>query len=552
MSNILASWHCQNETHLVVGISNLTATRAQSILNSGATAVIVSNDPSRTFETLPLSLQTLLSDPQLRYVNKAFEIADLTTLGRVEVAHVVDKVFVVLSNVPVENKALKQLVYQTCCRLRIPINTADSSELCSFTLLSSYKNGDFQMGVTTSGKGCRLANRIKRELINALPGNIGDICNKVGELRVSIQQEDARSLDLLKKQYEQDVGENDDDAVQTSRFNTFISEFTMSENDRRLSRSRWLAQVVEYYPLKQLSELSIEYLTGVYQKTTPTEGGVFAQTTSQVKSSSGSISLIGAGPGSLSLLTLGALNAIHTADLVLADKLVPQQVLDLIPRHTETFIARKFPGNAEAAQNELLELGLSAAKAGKAVVRLKQGDPYIFGRGGEEYLYFQQNGFTPQVLAGISSALSAQTVANIPATQRDVADQVLICTGTGRRGALPVLPDFVDTRTTVFLMSLHRIVELIPQLIDQSHWPADVPAAIIERASCPDQRVTRTTLSEVANAVEAIGSRPPGLLVVGYACEVLEKLGEGERWRVDEGYEDGFESGILDFVGGIK
>ena len=117
----------------------------------------------------------------------------------------------------------------------------------------------------------------------------------------------------------------------------------------------------------------------------------------------------------------------------------------------------------------------------------------------------------------------------------NVADQVLICTGTGRRGTLPNLPEFIKSRTTVFLMALHRVVDLILKLIDDKNWDPNLPAAIIERASCPDQRIVRTTLSNVAQAVEACGSRPPGLLVTGYACEVITKPNTDEKWVIEEG-----------------
>jgi uroporphyrin-III C-methyltransferase len=279
----------------------------------------------------------------------------------------------------------------------------------------------------------------------------------------------------------------------------------------------------------------------------------------------GRIILAGSGPGHPDLLTRATHKAILTADLILADKLVPSGVLDLIPRRTPVHIARKFPGNAERAQEELLELGLAGLKAGKTVLRLKQGDPYIYGRGGEEFKYFRKEGYGSviSVLPGITSALSAPLFAGIPATQRGVSDQVLICTGTGRKGKPTVPPEYVDTRTVVFLMALHRITGLVADLtswesedaklldengqVDRGRrlWPRDTPCAVVERASCPDQRVIRTTLEFVGAAVEGEGSRPPGLLVLGKACEVFNKGDVGRKWVVEEGFK-GFEdfSGI--------
>lgn len=572
MVNILASLNCSDEVHLLVGVSTSTYPRVQSIIANDAKPILITN---KNDTELSSHLQKLVADDELVVLNREVDVSrDLFTLGRSQVGRIVDRVFV---NLPGSQASLKQKIFNVCQSNRIPVNTTESPELSTFTVLSTYSDGDFQLGITTSGKGCKLANRIKREIVNKLPQDLGKICDNVGELRLRIQEEDTLELEnKYREEFDQlMLGEHEEDSVQSSRFNSFISEYNMSETEKKLQRSRWLNQVVEYYPFSKLASLKIGDLTSQYSSasastssagkqtnpseeqnssqsnpnpfnansnTDPTSTTTTSTTSSETSSNKkkGSISLVGAGPGSLSLLTLGALHEITTADLVLADKLVPQQVIDLIPSKTEKFIARKFPGNAEAAQDELLALGLKALEEGKKVVRLKQGDPYIFGRGGEEVLFFEKHGFEPVVLPGITSALSAAVNSKIPATQRDVADQVLICTGTGRRGVLPNIPEFVKTRTTVFLMSLHRIEDLVNNLLDKSYDP-ELPACIVERSSCPDQRVTRTKLKYLAEAVEEIGSRPPGLLIVGYACEVLTKPYDdsGKKWFVEEGYQSG-------------
>lgn len=571
--SILTSLNCQDEVHLFVGVSGLTHSRVQSVLSNKAHPIIITHDPN---VSIPTNLKKLVHENKIPLYERQFDLeTDLLTLGRSKVGKIVDRLYVNLSS---NYSIFKQQIFEKCQIYRIPINTTESSDLSTFTLLSSYSDGDFQFGVTTSGKGCKLANRIKREIVSQLPKDLGKVCTTVGGIRQRIKEEDRVKLaELYKNDYEEfldlESGEHEEDSVQNSRFNTFISEFNMTEAQKKLQRSRWLSQVVEYYPFSKLASLSIDDLSTAYhnsndnEQTNNNQGATLSQSIpkdfsgssnepnpvvsdtaskTNLETKKGSISLVGAGPGSVSLLTLGALSEINIADIVLADKLVPQQVLDLIPSKTEKFIARKFPGNAEAAQEELLQMGINALREGKKVVRLKQGDPYIFGRGGEEYKYFEEQGFTPVVLPGITSALSSTVNSKIPATQRDVADQVLICTGTGRRGVLPNLPEFVKSRTTVFLMALHRISDLVPELIAKG-WDPKVPATIVERSSCPDQRITRTRLEDLVDAVEAIGSRPPGLLVVGYACEVLNKP-LTERWVVEEGYEsnDSTVSGILE------
>ncbi|KAG7665326.1 MET1 [[Candida] subhashii] len=546
MPNLLASLITTNEIHLVIGFSHVATTRINSIIDSGAIPILITD---KTREILPSTLLQYQDNNKLRVIFTELNIdiisTYLTKLGRDEVDQIVDRVFVSL---PISSHELKQQIFSKCKKLRIPLNTSDSPEFCTFTLLSTYVSGDFQMGVTTSGKGCKLASRIKRELVSSLPLNIGDICNKIGDLRKKIQQEDKLSTTV------ESIGEHDDDAINSSKLNTFVPEFGMSEDELKLQRTRWLSQIVEYYPLKTLANLSIEDLSQAYQNHKQMDIKFEPGSKKRKIAKRGSLTLVGSGPGSVSLLTIGALQAIHSADLVLADKLVPQQVLDIIPKRTNLFIARKFPGNAEKAQEELLNLGLEALNRGENVIRLKQGDPYIFGRGGEEFNYFKEKGFVPQVIPGITSALAAPVLSNIPATHRDVADQVLICTGTGRRGAVPNLPEFVPSRTTVFLMTLHRVVEFIPKLIEEKNSDPNLPVAIIERASCPDQRVIRTTLSKVALAVEDCGSRPPGLLVTGYACEVIFKKDDSNRdkpWIVEEGcdcqFDESFES-IIKFA----
>lgn len=250
-----------------------------------------------------------------------------------------------------------------------------------------------------------------------------------------------------------------------------------------------------------------------------------------------------------------------------------------------------------------MALALAGLRRGETVLRLKQGDPYLYGRGGEEVEFFRKEGWGERivVLPGITSAFSAPLFAGIPATQRGVADQVLVCTGTGRRGVPTRPPAYVESQTVVFLMALHRIGGLVGDLTtwgpeegeaagyasaadgdaagvaaattngagtadttdvgDKSSakphtralWPPSTPCAVIERASCPDQRVIRTTLSHVVAAIESEGSRPPGLLVLGKACEALWTPVEGRRWVVEEGFrglEFGNEGGLGEVLEG--
>jgi uroporphyrin-III C-methyltransferase len=419
------------------------------------------------------------------------------------------------------------------------VNVSDAPELCSFTLLSTYSDGPLHIGITTSGRGCKLASRLRREIVAFLPQNLGTAIDRLGAVRRRLWEED-NAAGLGEATFD---GEDDDTTAQKHTFNNLVTEGDVAAAKTR--RVRWLSQICEYWPLRKLvsiTDADMDTILEAYSSGSGTANGTNGLDTPSRK---GKIVLAGSGPGHPDLLTRATYNAIHNADLILADKLVPAPVLDLIPRRTEVHIARKFPGNADQAQEEFLQMGLAALKQGRQVLRLKQGDPYLYGRGAEEFEFFRAEGYSPVVLPGITSAMSASLFADIPATHRGVSDQVLVCTGTGRKGAAPNPPTYVPTQTVVFLMALHRISALVESLTSfpaedtGSHsrtlWPKETPCAIVERASCPDQRVIRSTLEHVCLAFEEAGSRPPGLLVVGASCHVLHNPLD-QRWVIEEGF----------------
>jgi uroporphyrin-III C-methyltransferase len=469
------------------------------------------------------------------WLRREFRDDDVTSLGREEVGLVVDAVFVTVGG----KLPLASRISNLCRRLRIPVNVADSPSLCSFTLLSTHSDGPLQIGVTTSGRGCKLAARIRRELAASLPVHLGEAVERLGALRRRIWDEDQVAVGPL-----QDLEAEDDDTGQSAAFNQLVTpEDAEAARSRRM---RWLAQICEYWPLRRLASVTDADVDSLLENYSRPETGEVPNSKANSSSSSdgadarprgkGRIMLAGSGPGHPDLLTRATHKAILAADVVLADKLVPSAVLDLVPRRVPIHIARKFPGNADKAQEELLELGLAGLKAGKVVVRLKQGDPYVYGRGGEEYRFFRSHGYSPVVLPGITSALSAPLFAAIPCTHRNVADQILICTGTGRKGAVPDPPEYVPSRTVIFLMALHRLPSLVESLFSiEKSYPQDTPCAVLERASCPDQRIIRSTLGHVCAAVDEEGSRPPGLLVVGAACGVLEQC--HRKWVVEDGFK---------------
>lgn len=599
-TSLLTATDCRSHVHLIIGSNSLAGKRCEQSLANGATPILITPDPdsasctsSPSIQPLHYGLTKLIEANQVTWRRQRFTEDLLFSLGREEIGQVVDAVFLTTTNAaalgaaaaedegkPPQARTAAELS-ALCKRHRIPINVVDSPSLCTFSLLSTHTDGPLQIGITTNGRGCHLASRIRREVVAVLPPNLGAGCARLGEVRRRVQEEDHLVLHASASEEGMDN--------QAATFNRLVTEEDLDAAKSR--RMRWLAQVCEYWPLKRLAAISdedVETVLKSYPGSTPAVGrGGGGDPNGAAAPKRGRLILAGSGPGHPDLLTRATYKAILSADLILADKLVPSGVLDLIPRRTPVSIARKYPGNAEQAQEELYAQSLAGVRAGKTVLRLKQGDPFVYGRGGEEVAHFRARGLGDRVvvLPGITSALSAPLFAGVPPTQRDVADQVLVCTGTGKKGKPPAPPECVAGRTCVFLMALHRISGLVAELtrytaeeelgrapetsntngadiprsrLDVSQtdagtlekdtgapaapvptralWPLTTPCAVIERASCPDQRVLRTTLQFVAEAIDQEGSRPPGLLVVGRACEALYTPERGRAWAVEEGF----------------
>ncbi|KAI9293652.1 tetrapyrrole methylase [Neoconidiobolus thromboides FSU 785] len=230
------------------------------------------------------------------------------------------------------------------------------------------------------------------------------------------------------------------------------------------------------------------------------------------------IYLIGAGPGDIGLLTLKAKQIIEQADLVLADKLISKEILNLV--RGELKIANKYQGNQINAQNELNEYGKQGLIKGQLVVRLKGGDPFIFGRGGEEVLYYRKLGYEPKIIPGISSCLSAPLLANIPITHRSITNQFLVCTGTTCDNRIINLPIYEEQRTLILLMAVHKINE-VQLSLRELKYPDIINIAIIENASRDNQRNIFTTLKELIVTANKFKIQSPSIIVIGNSVNTL-------------------------------
>ncbi|HEY2298913.1 MAG TPA: uroporphyrinogen-III C-methyltransferase [Jatrophihabitans sp.] len=242
-------------------------------------------------------------------------------------------------------------------------------------------------------------------------------------------------------------------------------------------------------------------------------------------STRGSVALVGGGPGDPELITVRGRRLVSSADVVVVDRLAPRALLDELPEHVEVIDCGKSAHRHNMSQAEINEVLIERARAGKRVVRLKGGDPFVFGRGGEEWLACVAAGVPVTVVPGLSSALAAPAAAGIPLTHRGVAADFTVVSGHLDPGRVPY--QGVDwpglaagAGTLVLLMSMDRLGLIAEELIKHGR-PASTPAAVVHRASLPGEHVVRAPLHEIAAAVAEAGVGAPSVIVVGPVVDVL-------------------------------
>ncbi|MFC8597576.1 uroporphyrinogen-III C-methyltransferase [Isoptericola sp. NPDC057191] len=245
----------------------------------------------------------------------------------------------------------------------------------------------------------------------------------------------------------------------------------------------------------------------------------------------GRVTLVGAGPGAADLLTYRAWRALAAADVVVTDRLVPREVLDDLDPRVEVVDVGKTPRRHTLPQAEIDALLVARALAGAHVVRLKGGDPFVFGRGGEEVAACRAAGVPVEVVPGVSSALAVPALAGVPLTHRGTTTAFHVVTGHTRDGEAhldDVSVACVTSRaaTLVVLMGVAALPGIVARLLDAGAAPG-TPVAIVERGSLPDQRVTRVALDLAAKRAEEVGVRAPAVVVIGDVAD--EKLLEVAR-----------------------
>jgi len=242
---------------------------------------------------------------------------------------------------------------------------------------------------------------------------------------------------------------------------------------------------------------------------------------------SGPVYLVGAGPGDPGLMTVRALELIEAADVILYDRLIPSAALDRARPDAELLFVGKEGGGESVPQQQTEALMIDRARAGRTVVRLKGGDPFVFGRGGEEALALREAGIGYEVIPGVTAAVAASAYAGIPVTHRGLASAVALVTGHEDPdkdessidwSALASFPG-----TLVFYMGVRRLAQIADSLIAAGR-PREEPAAVVEAGTLPEQRTIAATLHTIARAVERERVKPPSITIVGPVAALAEQL----------------------------
>jgi len=358
---------------------------------------------------------------------------------------------------------------------RIPVNVVDQPALCSFILPSIIERAPLIVAVSSGGTSPVLARLLRARLESLIPAGYGRLAALAGAFRDRVK---ARFKPQERRRFWERVLQGP------------IAELVFSGRD------------VE----------AREALQATLEDT-------------RLAFSGGEVSLVGAGPGDPDLLTFRALRLMQQADVVVYDRLVSRPVLDLVRLEAERIYAGKERAQHTLPQEDINHLLVRLAREGKRVVRLKGGDPFIFGRGGEEIETLAAEGIPFQVVPGITAAAGCASYAGIPLTHRDFAQSVVFVTGHLQNGSIDLNWAALaqPRQTIVFYMGLVGI-EVLCRELSAHGLPAATPAALIQQGTTPQQRVLTGTLESLPAIVRRSGVKAPTLIIIGEVVTLRERL----------------------------
>ena len=242
----------------------------------------------------------------------------------------------------------------------------------------------------------------------------------------------------------------------------------------------------------------------------------------------GRVVLVGGGPGAADLITVRGRRALAEADVVVTDRLGPTALLDHLPADVQVVDVGKTPGHHPVSQDEINRILVEQAGLGRTVVRLKGGDPYVYGRGGEEQAHCAGHGIPVEVVPGVSSAIAGPGAAGIPLTHRGTVAGVHIVQGHGSLDNVAIGSVVEGVATLVLLMGVSSLAGHVADLLEAGAEES-VPVAIVEDATLPSQRVTRAPLVQIVEAASAVGVRAPAVVVIGAVADPLLFVPGGGR-----------------------
>ena len=375
-----------------------------------------------------------------------------------------------------DDSSVNALISKSAKKARIPVNVVDSPELSSFIMPSIVDRSPVIIAVSSAGRAPVLARIIRAKLETVIPSAYGVLAEIAGEYRQKVKDRFSKIKDRR--------------AFWESIFSGVIAEkvFSGRINEAKDDIDK---------QLKRASEIEL-----------------------------GEVYLVGAGPGDPDLLTFKALRLIQQADVVLYDRLVSKGVMELVRRDSELIYVGKKGGSQESTRqidinDQLVEL----AKSGKRVCRLKGGDPFIFGRGGEEIESLSEHGIPFQVVPGITAASGCSSYAGIPLTHRDYSQSCRFVTAHLKNGTtnLPWDEFVIDQQTIVFYMALSGANYICQKLMEHG-MDKDMPIAIIEKGTMPEQKVYISSLTKLPDLLATEDIHAPTLMIVGEVVKLNEKL----------------------------
>ena len=375
-----------------------------------------------------------------------------------------------------DNEAVNIAVSVAAKAKGIPVNVVDSPELCTFTMGSIVDRSPVVIAISSEGTAPVLARYIRTKIETMLPSSYGRIAAIAGEFRDQVK-----------------------------------AKFDTTQDRRRFWEGVLQGPVVE------------RVLSGQEQAARELLGNLLNG--ADASSQKGEVFLVGGGPGDPDLLTFRALRLMQQCDVCVYDKLVSPEVMELVRRDAELIYVGKSRDQHTLPQEEINELLARLALQGKRVLRLKGGDPFIFGRGGEEIETLMQHGVPFQVVPGITAANGVSSYAGIPLTHRDYAQACLFITGHLKDGTIDL--DWTamarPRQTVVIYMGLVGLKYICERLIKEG-MPSTTPAAVVQQGTTQRQRVVTATIADLAEKVAAVNIKAPSLTIIGEVVKLREKL----------------------------